>query len=180
MKKHVIFFLSILMSVLLVGLPLEGGYWDKKDDNSKMMNDHGGKANGKENIVVVASDASSLSTLVTALKAADLVEVLKGEGPFTVFAPNNAAFDKLGDQLDELLKPENKEKLRSILLFHVVPGKVKSSDITKDMEVTTASGDLLSIQLKDGKVMVDDATVVSPDIKASNGVVHIIDTVITP
>ncbi|MEM1282725.1 MAG: fasciclin domain-containing protein [Chlamydiota bacterium] len=132
-----------------------------------------------ENIAEVAISTQDLSTLVAALQAADLVNTLEGQGPFTVFAPTNEAFTKLGPKLNELLKPENKEQLRQILLLHVVPGKVMSKDI-KNMDVETVSGKNVAIRLDNGKVKVDNARVIKADIPASNGVIHVIDAVITP
>jgi uncharacterized surface protein with fasciclin (FAS1) repeats len=135
----------------------------------------------KKDIVDTAVEAGSFSTLVAAVKAADLVETLKGDGPFTVFAPTDDAFAKLPDgTVENLLKPENKEQLASILTYHVIPGKVMSSDIAgKTLEVETVEGSNLSIDATDG-VMVDNATVVQADVEASNGVIHVIDTVVMP
>lgn len=131
-------------------------------------------------IVEVASKAGSFKTLVAAVKAAGLVETLKGKGPFTVFAPTDAAFAKLPEgTVAELLKPENKEKLVAILTYHVVPGKVMAADV-KTMTVKAVSGKELSIKVEDGKVTVNDATVVKTDIAASNGVIHVIDSVVLP
>jgi len=131
-------------------------------------------------IVTVASEAKNLTTLVTAVKAAELVETLQGAGPFTVFAPTDAAFAKLPKEtLADLLKPENKEKLVAILTYHVVPGKIMAADV-KAGEVTTANGKELEIKVKDGVVTVDGAKVLTTDIPASNGVIHLIDTVVMP
>ncbi len=131
-------------------------------------------------IVAVASEAKNLKTLVTAVKAADLVETLQGTGPFTVFAPTDAAFAKLPkDTLENLLKPENKDKLVAILTYHVVPGKVQAADV-KSGEVKTVNGKKLDIKVTDGAVTVNGAKVVTTDIPASNGVIHLIDTVVMP
>jgi uncharacterized surface protein with fasciclin (FAS1) repeats len=131
-------------------------------------------------LVAVASSAGSFKTLVAALKAAGLVETLQGKGPFTVFAPTDDAFAKLpAGTLDDLLKPENKEKLAAILTYHVVPGKVMAADV-KTMMAKTVNGRELSIKVEDGKVMVDNARVVTTDVAASNGVIHVIDTVVLP
>ena len=131
-------------------------------------------------IVAVASGAGSFKTLVAAVKAAGLVETLQGKGPFTVFAPTDEAFAKLpAGTLDNLLKPENKEKLKSILLYHVVPGKVMAADV-KTMKAKTAGGKELSIKAEGGSVSVDNAKVVKTDIATSNGVIHVIDTVVLP
>lgn len=132
-------------------------------------------------IVDLAVQTEFLSTLVAAVKAGDLVDVLKGEGPFTVFAPTNEAFAKLpAGTLEDLLKPENKAKLVEILTYHVVPGKVMSSELKDGMKAKTAQGSEVTISLTGGKAMVNNATVTTADIEASNGVVHVIDTVILP
>jgi uncharacterized surface protein with fasciclin (FAS1) repeats len=135
----------------------------------------------KADIVDTAVAAGSFTTLAAALEAAGLVEALKGDGPFTVFAPTDAAFAKLGDEkIQELLKPENKETLASILKYHVVAGKVMSSDIAgKKLKVETLEGSKAKVNAKDG-VKIDNATVTGADILASNGVIHVIDTVILP
>lgn len=132
-------------------------------------------------IVDTAAAAGSFNTLITAVKAADLVDTLKGPGPFTVFAPTDQAFAKLPPgTLDSLLKPENKAKLVAILTYHVVPGKVMSSDIVgKTMEVKSVEGGMIDIDARHG-VKVDNANVIQPDVAASNGVIHVIDTVIMP
>ena len=131
-------------------------------------------------IVVVASGAGSFKTLVAAVKAAGLVETLQGKGPFTVFAPTDEAFAKLPPgTVEDLLKPENKEKLVAILTYHVVPGKVMAADV-KTMMAKTVNGKELSITVVDGKVMVNTAKVIKTDVAASNGVIHVIDTVLIP
>ncbi|HNQ88284.1 MAG TPA: fasciclin domain-containing protein [Verrucomicrobiota bacterium] len=131
-------------------------------------------------IVAVASEAGSFKTLVAAVKAAGLVETLQGKGPFTVFAPTDQAFAKLpAGTLDDLLKPQNKGKLKDILLYHVVPGKVMAADV-KTMKAKTAGGKELSIKVEGGKVTVDNAKVVKTDVPAKNGVIHVIDTVVLP
>ena len=133
-------------------------------------------------IVETASEAGSFQTLLTAAEAAGLVETLKSEGPFTVFAPTDEAFAKLPEgTVDNLLKPENKDQLVAVLTFHVVPGKTMSSDIAgKELEVETVQGETIAIDASDGTVMVDDATVVQADIETDNGVIHVIDTVLMP
>jgi len=134
----------------------------------------------KKNIVELAVGTKSLSTLVTAVKAGGLVETLTGNGPFTVFAPTNEAFNNLPDGvLAALLKPENKDKLVAVLTYHVVPGKVMSTDLKNNMKAATAQGEKVTITTKGG-AKVNGAKVVSADIKASNGVVHVIDKVILP
>jgi uncharacterized surface protein with fasciclin (FAS1) repeats len=132
-------------------------------------------------IVDLAAQTEILSTLVAAVQAGDLVGVLKGSGPFTVFAPTNDAFAGLpAGTVENLLKPENKAQLVKILTYHVVPGKVYSRDLKDGMKAATAEGGEVTITLKDGKAMVDGATVITADIEASNGVVHVIDRVILP
>jgi uncharacterized surface protein with fasciclin (FAS1) repeats len=134
-----------------------------------------------KDIVDTAVSAGSFKTLAAALKAADLVDTLKGKGPFTVFAPTDEAFAKLpAGTLEWLLKPENKEKLRAILAYHVVPGKVLAKDVVKLYKAKTVEGSSAKIQVKDGKVKVDGAQVVTTDIVCANGVIHVIDAVITP
>ncbi|HEY9702949.1 MAG TPA: fasciclin domain-containing protein [Allocoleopsis sp.] len=131
-------------------------------------------------IVDLASSNKNFKTLVKALKAAGLVETLSGKGPFTVFAPTDAAFAKLPKgTLEDLLKPENKEKLVKILTYHVVPGNIKANQI-KPGEVTTVAGSPIKLQLHKGKVMVNDAHVILPNVVGSNGVIHVIDKVILP
>jgi uncharacterized surface protein with fasciclin (FAS1) repeats len=123
----------------------------------------------------------SFKTLAAALKAAGLVETLKGAGPFTVFAPTDAAFAKLpAGTVETLLKPENKDRLRRVLTYHVVPGRVAAADVTKMNSAKAVSGDNLTIAVKNGKVMINSANVVTPDVAASNGIIHVIDTVILP
>jgi len=132
-------------------------------------------------VVDTAIAAGSFKTLAKALDAAGLVTTLKGAGPFTVFAPTDEAFAKLPDgTLETLLKPENKEKLRRILTYHVVAGKVMASDVVKLQSARAVSGDTITVKVEDGVVHVDNATVTSSDILASNGVIHVIDSVILP
>lgn len=132
-------------------------------------------------IVDTAASAGSFGTLLAAAEAAGLVDTLKGEGPFTVFAPTDEAFAALPEgTVESLLEPENQEQLANILLYHVVPGKVLSTDLTDEMEAPTAlEGQTLTVDLDNG-VAIEGATVVSADIEASNGVIHVIDTVILP
>ena len=138
-----------------------------------------GSKQTEKDIVDTAVEAGSFSTLVAAVKAANLVDTLKGEGPFTVFAPTDAAFAKLPEgTVEALLK--DKEKLTAILTYHVVPGKVMSEDVAGLSEAKTANGASLSIKAENGAVMVDDAKVVQVDIPCSNGVIHVIDTVVIP
>ncbi|MEO9572766.1 MAG: fasciclin domain-containing protein [Tateyamaria sp.] len=134
----------------------------------------------KMDIVDTAVSAGSFETLVAAVQAAGLVDTLKGDGPFTVFAPTDAAFAALPEgTVETLLLPENKDQLVAILTYHVVPGKVMSTDLSDDMEAATVQGESVTIDLDNG-VMVEKATVVSADIETTNGVIHVIDTVILP
>lgn len=147
----------------------KGGHGDKKE-----------AAADAKDIVTIASEAEDFSTLVAAVKAAGLVDVLKGEGPFTVFAPTNAAFAALPEgTVEGLLMPENKEKLAAILTYHVVAGNVMAKDVAPG-KVKTVQGSEFTITVEDGTVMVDGAKVVKTDIVASNGVIHVIDKVILP
>ncbi len=140
----------------------------------------GGHGN-KKDIVDTAIGAGQFNTLVAAVQAAGLVDTLKGDGPFTVFAPTDAAFAKLPEgTVENLLKPENKDQLVAVLTYHVLPGKVMSGDIAgKKLDAETVQGSTVSIDAMSG-VMVDNATVVQADIAAKNGVIHVIDTVILP
>ena len=133
-------------------------------------------------IVDTAASNEDFSTLVAAVKAAELVDALKGEGPLTVFAPTNAAFATLPEgTLDDLLKPENKEQLQSILTYHVVAGKIMASDIAEGTTtVTTLQGTTFDVVNDENGVRVDGANVTATDIKTSNGVIHVIDAVILP
>jgi uncharacterized surface protein with fasciclin (FAS1) repeats len=134
-----------------------------------------------QNIVQVASESSDLTTLVDALVAADLVSTLEGTGPFTVFAPTNEAFAALpAGELDRLLQPANKEELATILKNHVVSGEVRSSDLSDGQKVETLAGETVTVSINGDTVKIGDATVSQADVAASNGVVHIVDTVILP
>lgn len=132
-------------------------------------------------IVDTAVGAGQFNTLAAALTAADLVATLKGEGPFTVFAPTDAAFAKLPEgTVENLLKPENRDQLVAVLTYHVVPGKVYAADVVKLTRATTVNGSDVTIAVLDGGVRIDNANVVTTDIAASNGVIHVIDAVILP
>ena len=134
-----------------------------------------------KDVVDTAVAAGSFKTLAKALAAADLVSTLKGGGPFTVFAPTDEAFAKLpAGTLESLLKPENKAKLQRILTYHVVPGTVLAADVVKLPSVKAVSGDTVTIAVRNGDVRVDNAQIVKTDIRASNGVIHVIDSVILP
>jgi len=135
----------------------------------------------KRDIVDVAVENGSFTTLVAAVKAAGLVDTLKGEGPYTVFAPTDEAFAALPEgTVDMLLKPENKEKLVAVLTYHVVPGKVMAVDVVKLDSAVTVQGEPVTISTDHGVVMINKAHVVTADVKASNGVIHVIDAVLLP
>jgi len=134
-----------------------------------------------QDIVDTAVAAGSFKTLAAALQAAGLVDTLKSKGPFTVFAPTDEAFSKLpAGTVESLLKPENKEKLVAILTYHVVPGKVLAAQVTKMSAAKTVNGQSLAISVNGGTVMVDNAKVIQTDIICSNGVIHVIDSVVLP
>jgi len=163
--------LSVLLisTILMVGVCLAGS---NSMDASK-------EESSAADIVDTAVAAGNFQTLVSAVEAAGLVDTLKGEGPFTVFAPTDEAFAKIPqDQLESLLA--NKTQLTAVLTYHVIAGKVMSTDLTDDMAVATVQGENVTINLDEGSVMVNDAKVVQADIECSNGVVHAIDTVLMP
>ena len=163
--------LSVLLisTILMVGVCLAGS---NSMDASK-------DASSAADIVDTAVAAGNFQTLVSAVEEAGLVDTLKGEGPFTVFAPTDEAFAKIPqDQLESLLA--NKTQLTAVLTYHVIAGKVMSTDLTDDMAVATVQGENVTINLDEGGVMVNDAKVVQADIECSNGVVHAIDTVLMP
>lgn len=165
MIKRAIVAALAALSVIAFVLPAKAGDYGKS----------------KQDIVAVASSAGSFNTLVAAVKAAGLVETLQGDGPFTVFAPTDAAFAKLpAGTVDNLLKPENKATLVDILTYHVVPGRVTASDLAgKTTTATTVEGGQVSIDGTDG-VRVETAAVIQADVPATNGVIHVIDRVILP
>jgi len=150
--------------LLLVTDALAGNYGKKQAD-----------------IVDTAISAGTFSTLAAALEAGDLVGTLKADGPYTVFAPNDEAFAKLpAGTVESLLLPENKDKLVAILTYHVVPGKVTAAEVVTMQTAPTANGDELAIRVVDDTVFINDSRVVATDIGASNGVIHVVDTVILP
>lgn len=171
MKKiHMI--LAVMMVAALPGFVIAGGYEKTKTSADSMM---------KMDIVDTAASAGTFNTLVKAVQAADLAETLKSPGPFTVFAPTDEAFAKLpAGTLADLLKPENKAKLQSILTYHVVAGNVMATDAAKLASAKTVNGKSFSIRSGGNGLMVDEATVIKADIKASNGTIHVIDQVIMP
>lgn len=168
-----LFKLSLSLSLLLALAPASlAGHHTEKDKAHNM-------APKAKDIVTTAVDAGSFKTLAQALTAAGLVETLKGKGPFTVFAPTDAAFAKVPKAtLDALLK--DKEALKKVLLYHVVPGHVMAKDVVKLKQAKTVQGSNVKITVKGKAVMINQATVTSADIMASNGVIHVIDTVILP
>lgn len=142
---------------------------------------HGSGHSYQKDIVDTAANTADFATLVSAVKAADLVRTLKSEGPFTVFAPTNEAFAALpSGTLESLLLPENKDKLVEILTYHVVPGKVMASDVVNLSDATTVQGNDIEIKVSGSTVMVDNAKVLKTDVTTSNGVIHVIDKVIMP
>jgi uncharacterized surface protein with fasciclin (FAS1) repeats len=159
----------LISTILMVGVCLAG---------SNSM-DASEQAASEADIVDTAIAAGNFTTLVSAVEAAGLVDTLKGEGPFTVFAPTDEAFAKIPeDQLEALLA--NKTQLTAVLTYHVAAGKVMSTDLTNDMAVETVQGQNITITLEDGSVMANDAKVVQADIECSNGVIHAIDAVLMP
>ncbi|MFM2042720.1 MAG: hypothetical protein RLY86_1296 [Pseudomonadota bacterium] len=145
-----------------------------------MAGNHAGHGGATQTIVEIAAGNDSFETLVAAVKAAGLAETLSGAGPFTVFAPTDDAFAKLPPgTVENLLKPENKAQLQKVLTYHVVAGKVMAADV-KPGAVPTVAGPSATIAVADGKVTIDGATVTATDIVGSNGVIHVIDTVILP
>lgn len=177
----------IIGVVVVIALAIGGLIWafskdDTKDKNTQQSSSEMTKeeaTNESKNIVEVASENEDFSTLVTAVKAAGLVETLSGEGPFTVFAPTNAAFEKLpAGTLEQLLA--NPAELKKILTYHVVSGKVTASQVVELTEATTVQGQKVQIKVEDGMVKINDSNVTSTDIMTSNGVIHVIDTVLLP
>lgn len=164
--------LKSLMIALMIGSFIYAG-------NTQAQNEM--KMKPATDIVDLAVSTDFLSTLVAAVKAGDLVATLKSDGPFTVFAPTNDAFAALpASTLDMLLKPENKDQLVKILTYHVVPGIVKSTDLKNGMKATTAEGSDIKIEVSKSGAKVNKANIISADIMASNGVVHVIDQVLMP
>ena len=169
MKK--LSFLAITLVLLSLPAVLFAGGHSKSGYSSMNQKD----------IVDTAIGAGSFNTLAAALTAADLVDTLRGDGPFTVFAPTDEAFAKLPEgTLEDLLRPENKEKLQAILTYHVVAGKYMAKDVVGMSSAKTVNGQSFTISERDGNVMVDNAKVIQTDIMTSNGVIHVIDSVILP
>ena len=198
MKKTL---LSCMLAASTTVLMLSACNNEKKTDDAKVvitdtttkmaaepkMNEEAGVMVGgakmvpSKNIVENAAGSADHTTLVAAVKAAGLAETLSGAGPFTVFAPTNAAFAKLpAGAVDNLLKPEMKKDLTGVLTYHVVPGALKAADLKDGMKLKTVNGKELMVSVKDGKVMVNGATVTTADVISSNGVTHVIDGVLMP
>jgi uncharacterized surface protein with fasciclin (FAS1) repeats len=162
------------VALLQSGATLAGGDY-KKDKTAAAATSQ------PQDIVSTAVAAGSFKTLAAALEAAGLVDTLKGKGPFTVFAPTDEAFAKLpAGTVEDLLKPENKDKLTAILTYHVVPGDVMAKDVVTLKKAKTVNGQELTVKVNEGKVMIDNANVVKTDIACSNGVIHVIDSVVLP
>lgn len=184
-----IFGITVAAGILAVALPLtaqaqcsssKSGAGDTAGNTGHVTMVAGMTASGKD-IVDTAVGAGDFTTLATALKAAGLVDALKGDGPFTVFAPTDEAFSKLPKgTLDALLKPENRDTLKLVLTYHVVSGRVTASDVVKLSNATTLAGQRIDIKANGGKVMIDESDVVKADIICSNGVIHVVDRVLLP
>jgi uncharacterized surface protein with fasciclin (FAS1) repeats len=167
-----------MTAAAIVGMALAAGATIAETPGKNMVQV---AAASDKNIVETASAAGQFKTLTAAINAADLAETLKGSGPFTVFAPTDAAFAKLpAGTVETLLKPENRDRLAAILTYHVVPGKVTAAEVTKLDEAKTVNGRMIDVSTSGGTVMVNDAKVITADIPASNGIIHVIDTVILP
>lgn len=174
MKKNILLATALIASMAIPFTATHAGDYTKDNKETAAV------SVSKMDIVDTAMGNQDLSTLVAALKAADLVDALKADGPYTVFAPTNAAFDALPEgTLASLLEPENKSKLQDILKYHVVEGSIKAEDIEAgSTEVTTLSGDKLTIMKNESGVTINDATVINPNVGVSNGTVHVIDKVV--
>lgn len=171
MKAHV----RLIAAATMLALAIPALAYDR----AAKAKSYGAKA--QPDIVETAVAAGSFNTLVAAVQAAGLVDTLKGDGPFTVFAPTDEAFAALPEgTVEALLKPENRDQLVAVLTYHVVPGKVTAADVVKLSDAATVNGAHVSISSSYGKVKIDEATVVQADVMASNGVIHVIDRVILP
>ena len=188
---------GFLVAALLVSLVAAVGCGQQEPriaPSGEVREEHGGRAQpgrqeepvtttqGERDLLETAQAAGEFTSFLAAVRTADLVRTLKTEGPFTVFAPTDEAFNKLPEgTLDDLLNnPENRERLASILTYHVVPGKYMAADVLTMTSAPTVNGKDLTITVEDGKVMVDGATVTQTDVSASNGVIHVIDSVLMP
>ena len=168
-----------VMLILTVVAGLFAGSTNAQEKKNPMVG--GAPMYANKDIVENAVNSKDHTTLVAAVKAAGLVETLKSAGPFTVFAPTNAAFDKVPKAtLESLLTPEKKADLAKILTYHVVPGALKAADLKDGQKLKTVEGQELTVSVKDGKVMVNGATVITADVISSNGVTHVVDAVLMP
>ncbi|NET42812.1 fasciclin domain-containing protein [Okeania sp. SIO2B3] len=180
LMKKAIAILGLVGTTAFFGLPAVANFSQKSSTESVVNQPLLIADSHSKDIVATAAEAGEFNTLAAALKAAGLVEVLQGEGPFTVFAPTDEAFAALPKgKVEKLLLPENKDKLVKILTYHVVPGKVMSGDLESGM-VKTVEGSKVEVKVSDADVMVGNAKVLKADVPASNGVIHVIDTVIIP
>lgn len=190
MQKSQATIIAAVVAVLLVGGLGFWAYQNSQEDTPSTATSQTEKSTdsseSSKNIVVVASNTSNLSTLVTAVKAAELVDTLQGAGPYTVLSPTDDAFKALPEgTLDNLLKPENKDQLKSILTYHVIQGQVLANQLTNGQKVKTVNGQELTVEIAEGKVYFVDAKggkamVEKADVNASNGVVHVISSVLLP
>ncbi len=178
--------IALLSAAAFAALALTAGVAAPVSAQEKTVMVGGAAMFPSKNIVQNAVNSKDHTTLVAAVKAAGLVETLEGKGPFTVFAPTNAAFGKLpAGTVDSLVKPENKATLTKILTYHVVPGKLAASDLKDGMKLKTAEGEQLTVKHQDGKVWIIDAKggssmVTISNVNQSNGVIHVVDTVLMP
>ncbi|MEM0996457.1 MAG: fasciclin domain-containing protein [Bacteroidota bacterium] len=174
----------LMLAALLIAQPIQAQCNSSKhasNGSNVSTSAYGGRTAHSKDIIDLAVGTDVLSTLVAAVKAADLVSTLKGDGPFTVFAPTNDAFNALPKgTVANLLKPENKDQLVNILTYHVVPGKILSTDLGDGQRAATVQGSKVKVTLTEGGVLIDNARVINADVTASNGVVHVIDRVILP
>jgi uncharacterized surface protein with fasciclin (FAS1) repeats len=178
-RKLMTLMLAVAAVAALAGFVSACG--DDDDESTAATEQPESSQPAEQDVVVLAQGERRLTTLVEAVTAAKLVDTLKAQGPFTVFAPNNEAFAAIGqEQLRKLLQPENRDQLRSILTYHVVPGALTADRLKDGQELETVEGESLTVSISGGTVKIDDATVVRPDVDASNGVVHVIDGVLTP
>jgi uncharacterized surface protein with fasciclin (FAS1) repeats len=176
MKKRLMFMILCLSAVALVA----AGCGDDETETTSDAPATTATQAATGDIVATAQGSEDLSTLVAAVTAGDLVETLQGEGPFTVFAPTNQAFSDIQSTVDTLLEPENKDDLKNVLTYHVVPGSYPASALEDGQELTTVQGEKLTVSIDGDTVKVGDATVEQADVNADNGVVHVIDTVLVP
>ena len=178
MKPRLLLLVLCLSAVALIAAGC-GGDDDGGSTTSDAATTTATQPAGKD-IVATAQATKDLSTLVAAVTAADLVKTLQGEGPYTVFAPTNEAFADIQSTVDTLLEPENKDDLTNVLTYHVVPGTYNAADLTDGQELPTVQGEKLTVSVDGDTVKVGDATVTQADVETSNGVVHVIDTVLVP